>query len=44
MKASIKKNIKKQEQEEIRVKMKLFETCLMPAILYGFEACGEGEI
>ena len=26
------------EQEEIRVKIKLFETCLVPAILYGFEA------
>ena len=25
-------------QEEIRVKIKLFETCLLPAILYGFEA------
>ena len=25
-------------QEEIRVKIKLFETCLVPAILYEFEA------
>ena len=28
-------------QEEIRVKIKLFETCLVPAILYGFEAWGK---
>ena len=26
------------EQEEIRVKIKLFETCLVPGILYRFEA------
>ena len=25
-------------QEDIRVKIKLFETCLVPAMLYGFEA------
>ena len=25
-------------QEDIRVKIKLFETCLITAILYGFEA------
>ena len=28
-------------EEEIRVKIKLFETCLVPAILYGFEAGGK---
>ena len=28
-------------QEEIRVKIKLFETCLIPAILYGFEEWGK---
>ena len=28
-------------QEEIRVKIKLFETCLVPAILYWFEAWGK---
>ena len=28
-------------QEEIKVKIKLFETCLVTAILYGFEACGK---
>ena len=28
-------------QEEIRVKIKLFETCLIPAILYEFEAWGK---
>ena len=28
-------------QEEIRVKIKLFETCLIPAILYGFKAWGK---
>ena len=26
-------------QEDIRVKIKFFETCLVPAMLYGFEAC-----
>ena len=26
------------EKEELRVKLKLFETCLMPAFLYGIEA------
>ena len=26
------------EKEEVRVKLKLFETCLMPAFLYGMEA------
>ena len=25
-------------KEEIRVKLKLYETCLMPALLYGLEA------
>ena len=25
-------------KEEVRVKLKLFETCLMPALLYGMEA------
>ena len=28
-------------QEEIRLKIKLFETCLVPAILYGFEVRGK---
>ena len=28
-------------QEEIRVKIKLFETCFAPAILYGFEVRGK---
>ena len=28
-------------QEEIRVKIKLFETCLIPAIFYGFEVWGK---
>ena len=28
-------------QEEIRVKIKLFETCLIPAIFYGFKAWGK---
>ena len=28
-------------QEEIKVKIKLLETCLTPAILYGFEAWGK---
>ena len=28
-------------QEEIRLKIKLFETCLVPAILYGFEVQGK---
>ena len=31
---SSKQNVGK---EEIRVKIKLFETCIIPAILYGFE-------
>ena len=26
------------EKEEVRVKLKLFETCLIPALLYGMEA------
>ena len=26
------------EKEEVRVKLKLFETCLLPALLYGMEA------
>ena len=26
------------EKEKVRVKLKLFETCLMPALLYGMEA------
>ena len=30
-----------QEKEEIRVKLKLYETCLMPALLYGLEAWGK---
>ena len=28
-------------KEEIRVKLKLFETCLMPTLLYGLEAWGK---
>ena len=28
-------------QEDVRVKIKLFETYLMPAIFYGFEAWGK---
>ena len=28
-------------KEEIRVKFKLYETCLMPALLYGIEAWGK---
>ena len=28
-------------KEEIRVKLKLYETCLMPALLYGLEAWGK---
>ena len=28
-------------KEEIRVKLKLYETCLMPALLYGFETWGK---
>ena len=28
-------------KEEIRVKLKLYDTCLMPALLYGLEAWGE---
>ena len=28
-------------KEEIRVKRKLFETCLMPTLLYGLEAWGK---
>ena len=28
-------------QEDVRVKIKLFETCLIPAILYGFEVWGK---
>ena len=28
-------------QEEIRVKIKLFETCIIPAIFYGFEVWGK---
>ena len=28
-------------QEEIRLKIKLFETCLVPAMLYGFEVWGK---
>ena len=28
-------------KEEIRVKIKLYETCLMPALLYGLEAWGK---
>ena len=35
---SSKQNVR---QEEIRVKIKLFETCFAPAILYGFEAQGK---
>ena len=38
-KMDVEKNVGK--QEKIRVKLKLFETCLTPAILYGFEAYGE---
>ena len=26
------------EKEEVRVKLKQFQTCLMPALLYGMEA------
>ena len=29
------------EKEEIRVKLKLCKTCLMPALLYGLEAWGK---
>ena len=29
------------EKEEIRVKLKLYQTCLMPALLYVFEARGK---
>ena len=28
-------------KEEIRLKLKLYETCLMPALLYGFETWGK---
>ena len=28
-------------KEEFRVKVKLYDTCLMPALLYGFEAWGK---
>ena len=28
-------------KEEIKVKLKLYETCLMPALLYGLEAWGK---
>ena len=30
-------------QEKIRVKIKLFQTYLVPAVLYGFEAWGEAQ-
>ena len=39
--SSIRPKDKEGKKKEIRVKLVLYETCLMPTLLYGLEACGK---